>query len=423
MGQGHRPDRLHRLPRLHDGLQVRERRSPRRHPHVREVRRRGHVPPGPAGLPGDPLQPVRGRSLRGRLPDGGHVPAPRRDRRLRQAHLHRLQGLHGRLPLRRHLHQPRRPLGREVQLLRPPPRHRPGTGLRRGLPHPGDHGRATWTTPPRPWPADRRPAAGGGAPARRRRPGPRSSTGAPIRPRSIPWPPAAPTAVCTCGASRPSGPGQVGVGHPGGRGNSSAAAVLAYDVSHRAPWDWRVSLYTWTKGIAAGAWLVAVALALTGTLDWSGTLVPGPLRSWRSPSSAVTGGLLIWDLEHPGRFCSSSPGPSGGRGSSGAASSRRLRRRPRPPPPRCVLDAHGLARAAAVPGVPLATHGRRLHRLPVRPGQGPRPLAEPAPGSPHGRPGRPGRRRRAPAGRRRPRRRRRRRTGLGPGRGRRWPIC
>ncbi len=37
--------------------------------------------------------------------------------------LHRLQGVHGRLPLRRHLHQPGRPLGREVQLLRAPHRH------------------------------------------------------------------------------------------------------------------------------------------------------------------------------------------------------------------------------------------------------------------------------------------------------------
>src|SRR5437762_809369 len=60
------------------------------------------------------------------------------------------------------------------------------------------------------------------------------------------------------------GPDQVTSGSPDGWGNSSAAAVLAYDVPHRVPWDWRVSLYTWTKGIAAGAWLVAVALAVPG---------------------------------------------------------------------------------------------------------------------------------------------------------------
>ena len=33
--------------------------------------------------------------------------------------------------------------------------------------------------------------------------------------------------------------------------NSSAAALLSYDVAHSIPWDWRVSLYTWTKGIAS----------------------------------------------------------------------------------------------------------------------------------------------------------------------------
>jgi Fe-S-cluster-containing dehydrogenase component len=38
---------------------------------------------------------------------------------------------------------------------------------------------------------------------------------------------------------------QVTSGHPGVT-NAAAPAVLAYDVPHRAPWDWRVSLYTWT---------------------------------------------------------------------------------------------------------------------------------------------------------------------------------
>ena len=42
--------------------------------------------------------------------------------------------------------------------------------------------------------------------------------------------------------------------------NSSAAALLAYDVAHSIPWDWRVSLYTWTKGIASGVYLVAALL-------------------------------------------------------------------------------------------------------------------------------------------------------------------
>ncbi len=106
-------------------------------------------------------------------------------------------------------------------------------------------------------------------------------------------------------SEQPGGSHQVGSGYPAahnGGANSSAAALLAYDVSHKAPWDWRVSLYTWTKGIAAGVWLVAVLLAMTGTLSWDSTLV-----RWVAPVLAVaglgiTGGLLIWDLEHPERF-------------------------------------------------------------------------------------------------------------------------
>ena len=101
------------------------------------------------------------------------------------------------------------------------------------------------------------------------------------------------------------GPGFVVSGHPGehgGPGNSSAAALLAYDVGHKAPWDWRVSLYTLTKGIAAGAYLAAALLLLTGVLGDR-----GPLWSWAAPAAAaaflgITGGLLLWDLEHPARF-------------------------------------------------------------------------------------------------------------------------
>jgi Fe-S-cluster-containing dehydrogenase component/formate-dependent nitrite reductase membrane component NrfD len=96
--------------------------------------------------------------------------------------------------------------------------------------------------------------------------------------------------------------------------NTSAAALLAYDVPHSLPWDWRVSLYTWTKGIAAGVYLVAVLLwivadvygRLTGTAD-AVINARSPLWLWVTPILsgaflAITGGLLIWDLEHPARF-------------------------------------------------------------------------------------------------------------------------
>jgi len=84
--------------------------------------------------------------------------------------------------------------------------------------------------------------------------------------------------------------------------NSSAAALLSYDVAHAIPWDWKVSLYTWTKGIAAGVYLVAALLVLFGFIAennwiwlWAAPVISGAFL-------AITGGLLIWDLEHPERF-------------------------------------------------------------------------------------------------------------------------
>jgi len=84
--------------------------------------------------------------------------------------------------------------------------------------------------------------------------------------------------------------------------NSSAAALLSYDVAHSIPWDWRVSLYTWTKGIASGVYLVAALLVLFGFLG-----TRSPIWLWVTPVVsgvflAATGGLLLWDLEHPERF-------------------------------------------------------------------------------------------------------------------------
>ncbi|MCI0184123.1 MAG: polysulfide reductase NrfD [Acidibacillus sp.] len=79
-----------------------------------------------------------------------------------------------------------------------------------------------------------------------------------------------------------------------------AEARLAYDVPHNSPWHWEVSLYTWTKSLSAGVFILFAILTFAGQ-----TLSP----LWNI-SSAVIGGvflgitgiLLIVDLEHPSRF-------------------------------------------------------------------------------------------------------------------------
>jgi Fe-S-cluster-containing dehydrogenase component/formate-dependent nitrite reductase membrane component NrfD len=90
-------------------------------------------------------------------------------------------------------------------------------------------------------------------------------------------------------------------GHPH-EPNSSAAAVLAYDVPHRAPWDWRVSLYTWTKGIAAGAYLVPLLLVLGGLVAPASALWSLAAPIVAGLFLAATGAILIADLDHPERF-------------------------------------------------------------------------------------------------------------------------
>jgi Fe-S-cluster-containing dehydrogenase component len=101
-------------------------------------------------------------------------------------------------------------------------------------------------------------------------------------------------------SQQPTGP-QVVAG-PTAPQTSSAAAIISYDVAHRVPWDWRVSLYTWTKGIAAGAYLVPLLLVLFGWLDPASTLWVWSAPLVAAAFLAVTGGLLVWDLEHPLRF-------------------------------------------------------------------------------------------------------------------------
>jgi Fe-S-cluster-containing dehydrogenase component/formate-dependent nitrite reductase membrane component NrfD len=104
-------------------------------------------------------------------------------------------------------------------------------------------------------------------------------------------------AWATLGAGESANPGRARAQHI-----SSAAALLSYDIPHQAPWGWRVSLYTWTKSIAAGGFAVPVLLAVLGFMRWSDVVVrlAGPLVALAF--LGVTGGLLVWDLKQPRRF-------------------------------------------------------------------------------------------------------------------------
>jgi Fe-S-cluster-containing dehydrogenase component/formate-dependent nitrite reductase membrane component NrfD len=81
---------------------------------------------------------------------------------------------------------------------------------------------------------------------------------------------------------------------------AAGAARTTYNTAHPRPWGWRVTTYLWTKGLSAGALLVAaLAHVLGADLGLLGTVVaPAVALGFL----AVTGGLLILDLKRPERF-------------------------------------------------------------------------------------------------------------------------
>jgi formate-dependent nitrite reductase membrane component NrfD len=68
------------------------------------------------------------------------------------------------------------------------------------------------------------------------------------------------------------------------------------------PWDWLVSLYTWTKSIAAGVYLAALLAVVTGGMAGNDLLWRGVAPAIALVALAATGLILIVDLEHPLRF-------------------------------------------------------------------------------------------------------------------------
>jgi Fe-S-cluster-containing dehydrogenase component/formate-dependent nitrite reductase membrane component NrfD len=79
-----------------------------------------------------------------------------------------------------------------------------------------------------------------------------------------------------------------------------AQATVMADVAHPPPWGWRVSSYFLSKGVAAGAMMLAALLLVLGAEGSAlADLVPGALAL---TGIAVTGLFLVWDLKQPKRF-------------------------------------------------------------------------------------------------------------------------
>ncbi len=87
-----------------------------------------------------------------------------------------------------------------------------------------------------------------------------------------------------------------------GRGaGAQADTIVAYDAAHTIPWGTDVALYLWTKSVAAGALLVAAAATIFARFTGSTASALGaPLVALFF--LAITGVLLVVDLEHPAKF-------------------------------------------------------------------------------------------------------------------------
>jgi Fe-S-cluster-containing dehydrogenase component/formate-dependent nitrite reductase membrane component NrfD len=79
-----------------------------------------------------------------------------------------------------------------------------------------------------------------------------------------------------------------------------SGARTTLNTAHPRPWGWRVVTYLWTKGLGAGALLVAALAVLLGVdLGVLGSLVAPAVAL---AGAALTGVLLVTDLKRPERF-------------------------------------------------------------------------------------------------------------------------
>jgi Fe-S-cluster-containing dehydrogenase component len=83
-------------------------------------------------------------------------------------------------------------------------------------------------------------------------------------------------------------------------GSPRTGARTTLNTAHPRPWGWKVVTYLWTKGVGAGALMVAALGVILG-IDF------GVLGDYVAPAlglfgAATTGALLVWDLKRPERF-------------------------------------------------------------------------------------------------------------------------
>ncbi len=84
------------------------------------------------------------------------------------------------------------------------------------------------------------------------------------------------------------------------RAAAQEPARVAYDVPRRRVWDWPVSSYIWTKGVAAGLGMLA---GLSRALDFGADRATEIVAPWLALAFlAFTGALLVGDLKRPERF-------------------------------------------------------------------------------------------------------------------------
>jgi Fe-S-cluster-containing dehydrogenase component/formate-dependent nitrite reductase membrane component NrfD len=79
-----------------------------------------------------------------------------------------------------------------------------------------------------------------------------------------------------------------------------APATATMDIGHPPPWGWKVSSYFLSKGIAAGAMMLAALLLVLGAHGSAlADVVPGVFAL---AGIGLTGAFLVWDLKQPRRF-------------------------------------------------------------------------------------------------------------------------